>query len=242
MSKIAAFFDIDGTLYRDELISEIFKKFIEYEIISPDKWHNEVKPEYLKWDNRQGNYDNYLFKIANIYIEAVKGLHKSQVGFIAKQVVEQKGDRVYTYTRDRIQYHKNKGHKIIAISGSPIELVKEMSYKHGFDDFEGAIYVLDGDMIYTGEVIPMWDSNSKKRAINRFVKKYDINLKESYAYGDTIGDFSMLQMVKYPICVNPTKELIKKVLKDKNIKDDVKFIVERKDVIYKLKPEYIDIY
>lgn len=82
----------------------------------------------------------------------------------------------------------------------------------------------------------------KKRAINRFVKKYDINLKESYAYGDTIGDFSMLQMVKYPICVNPTKELIKKVLKDKNIKDEVKFIVERKDVIYKLKPEYIDIY
>lgn len=44
MSKIAAFFDIDGTIYREGLITEVFKKIIKYELIEEDVWHNEVKP------------------------------------------------------------------------------------------------------------------------------------------------------------------------------------------------------
>lgn len=84
--------------------------------------------------------------------------------------MEQKGDRVYTFTRDSIKWHKEQGHKIITISGSPYELVKEMASKYGFDDFRGAQYVLDKESIYTGDVIPMWDSDSKRKAINELVE------------------------------------------------------------------------
>lgn len=236
----AAFFDIDGTLYREGLIAEVFKKLVKYEIIPSDRWYKEVKPEYDKWDKRQGNYDNYLLKMADIYVEAIKGLHKSQIEFIAKNVISQKGDRVYTYTRDRIKWHKEKGHKVITISGSPVELVREMSIKYGFDDYRGAIYALDSDEIFTGDVIPMWDSESKRKAINEVVEKYKIDLNESYAYGDTAGDFSMFRMVKYPICVNPTNEILKKVLNDEELKKRIQIIVERKDVVYNLKPECIN--
>lgn len=242
MTNVAAFFDIDGTLYREGLIAEIFKKLVKYEIIEPEKWYNDVRLEYQKWDKRQGNYDNYLLKMADIYIEAVKGLHRSQVEFIAKKVVNQKGDRVYTYTRDRIKWHKDQGHKVITISGSPIELVREMALKHGFDDYRGAIYKIDDNNIYTGEVIPMWDSKSKKQAIIEFAEKYNIDVVNSYAYGDTAGDFTMLEMVKYPICVNPTNELIKKVIENTHTKDRVKVIVERKDVVYSLTAEDIHIF
>lgn len=236
----AAFFDIDGTLYREGLIAEVFKKLVKYEIIPSDRWFKDVKPEYDRWDKRQGNYDNYLLKMADIYIEAIKGLHKSQIEFIARNVISQKGDRVYTYTRDRIKWHKEKGHKIITVSGSPVELVKEMSIKYGFDDYRGAIYVLDSNNMYTGEVLPMWDSESKKNAINELVEKYKININESYAYGDTAGDFSMFKMVKYPTCVNPTKEILKKVLNDEELKKRIQIIVERKDVVYNLKPDCIN--
>jgi HAD superfamily hydrolase (TIGR01490 family) len=241
LANIAAFFDIDGTLYREGLITEIFKKLVKYEIIPPEKWYNEVRPEYQKWDKRQGNYDNYLLKMAGIYIEAIKGLHVSQVEFIARKVVQQKGDRVYTYTRDRIRWHKSMGHKLITISGSPYELVKEMALKHGFDDFCGAKYIIEND-IYTGDVTPMWDSVSKRKAINEFVQKYDIDLTKSYAYGDTAGDYSMMEMVGYPVCINPTRELINKISAGDKLKDKIEVIVERKDVIYRLKPECIELY
>lgn len=242
MKNIAAFFDIDGTLYREGLIAEIFKKLVKYEIIEPEKWYNEVRPEYQKWDKRQGNYDNYLLKMADIYIEAIKGLHRSQIEFIASKVVEQKGDRVYTFTRDRIKWHKAQGHKVITISGSPEELVKEMALKHGFDDYKGASYMFDEKEIYTGEVVPMWDSISKKAAISEMVDKYNLDLEQSYSYGDTAGDFSMFQLTRYPACINPTKELLKKVIEDSEVRDKILIIVERKDVVYKLRPECIQIF
>lgn len=241
MKNIAAFFDIDGTLYREGLITEMFKKMIKYEIIQSEKWYNEVRPKFLKYDNRQGDYDSYLLEMIDIYMEAIKGLYDHQIEFIAKKVIEQKGERVYTFSRDRIKWHKEQGHILITISGSPVELVKEMSQKHGFDDYKGAVYILDKDGKYTGDVEPMWDSSSKENSIRYFAEKYNIDLDNSYAYGDTSGDFSMFKLVKNPYCINPTKELISKVLKDDSVREKINLIVERKDTIYKLKTDGFDI-
>jgi HAD superfamily hydrolase (TIGR01490 family) len=234
MGHIAAFFDIDGTLYREGLITATFKKLIKSEIIEESRWYNEVKDKYIQWDKRIGNYDDYLLKMAEIYVEAVKGLHKSQIEFIAKRVVEQNGDRVYTYTRDKIQWHKGQGHKVITISGSPLELVRHMAEKHGFDDYIGTRYMTDENDYFTGQIVPMWDSRSKELSIKHFVEKYDIDLSLSYAYGDTAGDFSMLQMVGNPVAVNPTRELLTKLSSDETIKTKAQVVVERKDMLYPL--------
>jgi len=239
VSTIGAFFDLDGTLYREGLITEVFKKMVKYEIIGSERWYNDLRPHFMKWDKRQGDYDNYLLKMIDIYIESIKGLEKYQMKYIAKKVVEQKGDRVYTFTRDRIKWHLANNHTLIIISGSPSELVGEMAKKYGFTDFIGAQYITDSNNMYTGEVIPMWDSNSKAKAINDFVKKYDIDLNESYAYGDTAGDYTMFKNVKHPYCMNPTKELLQKVLKDRELIRNVNVVVERKDVIYNLDIEDI---
>lgn len=236
---IGAFFDIDGTLYREGLITEIFKKLIKSEVIEQQRWYNEVRDKYIKWDKRMGNYDDYLIKMADIYTEAIKGLHKTQIEFIARKVIEQKGDRVYTFTRDRIKWHINQGHKVITISGSPIELVRAMSIKHNFDDYIGSVYITDDKDTFTGEIEPMWDSISKKKAIENFVNKYNIDLSKSYAYGDTAGDFTMLKSVANPVAINPTKELITKLKEDPLTNTKSMIIVERKDMIYRLKPETI---
>lgn len=239
MSNVAAFFDLDGTLYREGLITEIFKKMVKYEIIETERWYNDVRPDYLKWDKRQGDYDDYLLKMTDIYIESIKGLEKSQMEYIAKKIVEQKGDRVYTFTRDRIKWHKDNNHTLIIISGSPSEMVAEMAKKYGFTDYVGANYIVNEDNIYTGEVIPMWDSKSKEKSIQKFVYKYDIDLSKSYAYGDTSGDYTMFKSVKYPYCMNATKELLQKVISDRELIKKVNVIVERKDVIYNLDIEDI---
>lgn len=239
--KIAAFFDIDGTLYREGLITETFKKLIKSEIIEKQTWYNEVREKYLKWDKRIGNYDDYLLKMAEIYTNAIIGLHKSQIKFIAKKVIQQKGDRVYTYTRDRIKWHIAQGHIAITISGSPAELVEEMSKKHGFHDYIGSQYVTKND-IYTGEIKPMWDSKNKKIAIEQLVEKYAIDLDKSYAYGDTAGDFTVLKSVAYPVAINPTKELISQIKSDPETLNKVKVIVERKDMIYRLEPRNIELH
>ena len=39
------------------------------------------------------------------------------------------------------------------------------------------------------------------------VKRYNINLENSYAYGDHITDLPVLNMVGNPVAVNPTNKL-----------------------------------
>lgn len=231
---IAAFFDIDGTLYRDSLMVEHFKKLLRYEIINPSLWYSHAKETYQNWDKRRGNYEDYLLEIANIYVDSMKGLNNQQMEFIANQVIQLKGDRVYRYARARIAWHKSNNHRIIFISGSPSYLVSKMAAKYEVYDYRGTEYLVDENNNFTGEVKQMWDSENKLEAINYFQKLYNIDFTESYSYGDTNGDFSMLKMVGHPIAINPTKELLNNIKNDEVLKEKIAIIIERKDVIYKL--------
>lgn len=232
--KTAAFFDIDGTLYREVFMKELFKRMIRSEIIKEEEWYTQVKPYYDQYDRRVGSYDDYLIKMATIYTLAIKGFHKSFLEHIISHVVKDMGLRNYLFTRNRIKFHKEQGHKLITISGSPEQLVKEMASLHDFDDYKGSIYPVDKEDRFTGEVIPMWDSASKQKAIFEMQKKYDIDLSASYAYGDTAGDFTMFKLVGHPVLVNPTRELINLVLEDKDVREKAEVAVERKDMIYRV--------
>ncbi len=234
MKNIGALFDVDGTLYRDSLMVEHFKKMIKYEIIDPSIWHNEAKKTFQNWDKRQGNYEDYLLEVAHIYINSVKGINRKHMEFMCDQVIAKKGERVYVYTRDRIQWHKDQGHTIIFISGGPDYLVEKMAEKYGVQDFIGTKYHVDSQGDLTGEIDQMWDSHSKEEAIKKFEEKYNLDLGKSYAYGDTNGDISMLRAVGNPTAINPVKELLINIKKDKVLKEKVHLVVERKDVIYRL--------
>jgi len=241
MKRIAAFFDIDGTISREGLISEMFKKMIKYELIDNSKWDNEVEPAFTRWDKRVGDYDIYLQKMVDIYTETVKNTSAFHIAYIAKKVIEQKGERVYTYSRERIRWHKKQGHIVIAISGSPIELVSEVSRMYGMDDYRGTIYQVGKNGTYNGEIIPMWDSQSKRKAVLEMAEKHNIDLSQSYAYGDTNGDYSMLQLVGNPVAVNPTRELLSHIENDDQLKEKFTVIVERKDVTYRLNINTLDL-
>lgn len=241
LKKTAAFFDIDGTISREGLISEMFKKMIKYELIDNSKWYNEVEPAFTRWDKRVGDYDDYLQKMVDIYTETVKNTNSFHIAYIAKKVIEQKGERVYTYSRERIRWHKSQGHVVIAISGSPIELVREMSGKYGMDDYRGTVYQIGGDGRYTGKITPMWDSESKRKAVLSMAEEYDLDLSQCYAYGDTNGDFSMMKLVGRPFAINPTRELLKHLLQDQVLREKVLVIVERKDVTYRMNVNTLDL-
>lgn len=236
MKKRAAFFDIDGTLYRDSLMVEHFKKLIKYEVIDEKTWIEHARNTFLNWDKRQGNYDDYLLEVCNLYVDSLKGVDWQSIEFAADQVIKTKADRVYKFTRSQIERHLKAGDIIVFISGSPDFLVKKMAEKYHVTHYIGSKYIIK-DGYFTGELVPMWDSTSKNNAITELVDKYDIDLSKSYAYGDTNGDINMLRRVGHPVAINPTNELLTKLREDPILKDSADIIVERKDILYKLKPD-----
>lgn len=234
MANIAAFFDIDGTIFRNSLMIEHFKKLIKYEVIDPSVWYNRIKPVYEEWDKRYGDFDDYLDALGEVYIKELKGVNKPYIEFIAAQVINLNGDMVYKFSRDRIKWHQKNGHKVFFISGSPDFLVSKMAEKYGATEYRGTAFLVDDNNNFTGEIKKMWDSENKLKILNEFLEKYQIDLDLSYAYGDTAGDLSMLKMVGNPVAINPNKELLTAIKEDKNLSKKATIIVERKDVIYKL--------
>ena len=234
MTNIGAFFDIDGTLFRNALMIEHFKKLIRYEFIDPAIWHNEIKHVYKDWEKRYGDFEDYLELLADIYLQELKGVNKNYIDFVASQVININGDMVYKYSRDRIEWHKENRHKIFFISGSPDFLVEKMAAKYEVTAFKASEYLLDENDNFTGEIYKMWDYKNKQRALDKFVEKYSIDLENSYAYGDTTGDLSMFNMVGNPIAVNPNKKLLFAIQDNEDLFDKTKIIIERKDVIYEL--------
>jgi phosphoserine phosphatase len=109
------------------------------------------------------------------------------------------------------------------------------------DDYRGTVYKVGPDGRYSGEIIPMWDSESKQCAVLEMAKQYGIDLSESYAYGDTNGDFAMMKLVGHPVAVNPTQELLTHIQKDDALRKKIVVIVERKDVIYRLNMETLNL-
>ncbi|MCD8500914.1 MAG: HAD-IB family hydrolase [Bacillaceae bacterium] len=233
----AAFFDIDGTFYRDSLLIEHFKRLIKYEIISPSVWHEQAKHTFQDWDKRQGNYDVYLLDVSKLYVEHLTNISKEDIEFIAKQVIRLKADRVYRYTRQRIEWHLENDYKVIFISGSPDFLVSKMAEKYGASDYAGSIYKINDEGFFSGEVHPMWDSASKERTIKEMVAKHDVDLTQSYAYGDTNGDLAMFKCVGHPVAINPAKELLTAITEHENLREKTRIVIERKDVIYHINPK-----
>lgn len=237
MKNIAAFFDIDGTIFRNSLMIEHFKKLVNFEVIDPEIWYTKIKKVYVEWEKRYGDFEQYLETLAGVYLEELKGVNKSYIEFIADHVINVNGDMVYKYSRNQIEWHKKQGHKVFFISGSPDFLVSKMAEKYGATEFRGTLYKVDENNKFTGEIVRMWDSESKKRVIRELIQKYDVDLEHSFAYGDTTGDLSMLRMVGNPIAINPNRLLFESIRADRELSERATIIIERKDIIYKLKPD-----
>lgn len=228
----AAFFDIDGTLFRNSLLIEHFLKLVEAGILDRSIWTEEIGPLYSKYENRLGAYEDYLNKSALAYQKAMVGLDKEIVDMYAQIVLAENKDKVYNVTRNAVKKHIEEGYLIFFISGSPDFLVDGFSKLYKATDSISTNYFFDENNKFTGKVIPMWDGESKLGAVGRLKEKYDIDLSKSYAYGDTNGDITMFDLVGNPHAINPSFELIENLYKNEELRKKAVINIERKDVNY----------
>jgi HAD superfamily hydrolase (TIGR01490 family) len=220
-----AVFDIDGTIFRSSLVIELIDILIAQGVF-PSVAQKEIQAEYLAWKNRHGSYEAYINKVVKIYVKYIAGKSFAQVNAGAKKVIALQKDRVYRFTRDLIVSLKKKGYMLVAISGSPNYIVEKYAKAVGFDLFFGTeLEVVAGK--FTGKVANIESATNKAKILKSLAEKYNANLKNCLAVGDTDGDIEMLKLVGKPIAFNPNLHLAKYAKKNK-----WKTVVERKDVVY----------
>ncbi len=228
----AAFFDIDGTLFRNSLLIEHFLKLVANGILDKKIWTEDIGPLYSNYENRLGAYEEYLEESALAYQRAMKGLDREVIDKYAQIVLKENKNKVYNFTKKAVKKHIEEGYLVFFISGSPDFLVYDFSKLYGATGSISTEYIFDENNKFSGKVLPMWDGESKFSAVLKLKNQYEINLDKSFAYGDTNGDITMFELVGNPHAINPSFELIDKLYKDKDLREKSIIDIERKDVNY----------
>lgn len=222
-----AIFDIDGTIFRKNLHFELINE-LSWINVFPRKVRDQIVQLYTNWLEHKGTYESYRIGLVELFEKHIKGCKKEDVIRASKMVVSFHKDRTYIFAEDLIRELRRKKYHIIAISGSPMEIVDEYNDKHlNFDKVFGSVYETK-DEIYTGGYIDEPTKN-KGEVVRRYVEENNLTLEDSYGIGDTESDASFLDIVRNPIAFNPNENL-------KNIaqKKGWRIVVEKKDVIYEM--------
>ncbi|MBD3244977.1 MAG: HAD-IB family phosphatase [Candidatus Moranbacteria bacterium] len=221
-----AVFDIDGTIFRSNLHFELLDG-LAYKGVFEKKALLRVIKSYRDWLDNLGTYEKYKEELVKTYSQQLKGKNKDAIIKIAGKVVDFYRNRKFIYTTKLIKKLR-KDHMLLAISGSPIEIVRQYNKYLKFDDVFGTVYEIDKNRNYTGKEV-YTPVDNKSRVLKRYVAEKGISLKGSTGVGDTASDITALELVENPIAFNPDLNLYKHAQKKK-----WKIVVERKDVIYKI--------
>jgi HAD superfamily hydrolase (TIGR01490 family) len=223
-----AIFDIDGTIFRKNLAFELINE-LAWMSVFPHSVRESLKRHYSSWLEHRGTYEQYRQALVEVYEKHIKDCSKEDVEKASRIVVSFHQDRTYVFAEELIKKLRKENYHIIAISGSPIEIVKEYNKQHlHFDKVFGSVYDMDENGIYTGatDYEPI---KNKGEVLKQYVYENNLTLEDSYGVGDTESDASFLKVVENPIAFNPNENL-KKVARENNWR----IVVEKKDVIYEM--------
>ncbi len=116
-------------------------------------------------------------------------------------------NKIYPEAINIIEKHQKEGRIIVLMSNAVDVLVRKIASHLKIDNFISTkLELVNG--VYTGNIIGnIMYGETKKEAILSYVKARNLQLDNSWAYGDHFSDIFLLSLVKNPYAVNPSKDL-----------------------------------
>jgi HAD superfamily hydrolase (TIGR01490 family) len=213
MSKVAAIFDLDGTLSHGHIWEGFRKYYANYEkrkmlsisvfllihmalwVLAKCKLVGKEKC-WLKWTEDL----NGIFK----------GLSGEEVQGMSQWVVD---EYILKLSRSDVvnilDQHKQRGHIVMIVSATFSEFLEIVGQRLGVPNVIGTkLELIDGK--YTGKVIkPLCFGEGKAELLKEFINQngVEIDLSSSFAYADCIFDAPLLKLVGNPVATYPDKDL-----------------------------------
>lgn len=186
---ILALFDFDGTITNKDTLIEFIKfvhgrkrLFLGLLHLSPILILYKLKliPNY----KAKEILFSYFFKgfSEDQFKKAATAYSLSQIDSIVKEKA-----------RQRLLWHKNNGHKIVIVSASIDCWLRPWCEKNGFDLIATKLEIKNGKL--TGKFMTKNCYGPEK--VNRIREVLDLSkFSKIYAYGDSKGDYEMLQLAQ----------------------------------------------
>jgi HAD superfamily hydrolase (TIGR01490 family) len=205
--RIAAFFDLDGTVVAPPSLEYRFAAYLtrrgELRSAAVFKWLRVFLEEGMKALFGGGGTSSRLEAVDENknYLAGVREASAQQWAEEYIGSIECFSDAI-----GRVAWHRDQGHSIFFVSGTIAPLARAMAgrFARSAEIGVAATELESFAGLWTGCTAGAAVSGSAKaRAVREFAARRDINLAQSYAYGDSFADRWMLAAVGNSTAVNP---------------------------------------
>jgi phosphoserine phosphatase len=206
MKKPCVFFDLDGTFLRWQhchafIVALVHAGLIENVVLQ------RLEKAFTAYKKRQGEFGDFANEmVAGLFSEdRLCGVRVSDMEHVCKRLAQESGDYVHIFTRELNIAARELGYERAIITGSPTVSAEAFAEHHDIPIVLGTDFPNDGERYIKGNVFDWVDK--KDEAIQELANKYNLDLTESVAVGDSESDTRMLGRVRYPIAFNPNSGL-----------------------------------
>ena len=226
--KKAAFFDIDGTLIKGQILMDFPFHLMKRNFFSKLSYF-KILTIIAKYELGLITYRKAGTIILDIYSRALKNRKEKEIIECSKTFAKEHIKKAYSYSFVLLNYLKKK-YMLVAVSASPTDPLNALTDYFSFNK----VFATEREIknkICTGKIkVDMLKKNAKKNILLSFSKKNKIDLKNSFAFGDSSTDAEFLYTVGFPVALNPNRKLRKIALKN-----NWPILTEKDDVLGKIK-------
>ena len=196
----AAFFDLDRTILSGASALVVSKVLRETGVVK-----RSLPGETLLYQVFETFGENLpSMVLGRQAVIAMRGHAQKEVRDAAVRAVPELVQLLQPYVRHVIEDHRAQGRTVVLATTTPRDLIEPFAKEVGFDDVIATTYEVDDEGRYTGELVgPYVWSRGKKEAVKNWCANNGVDVKNSYAYSDSVYDEPLLSMVGHPHCVNP---------------------------------------
>jgi len=203
-TKTAAIFDVDGTLIEGTSLERIFFKYLlsRGHIRLVDLLNLATTfVHYAATDWRRATRTNKSY-LRSRSADFIKGLARD---CFEQQIIA----RLSRKGLEQIIRHKQRGHRVVLLSGSLNVLLEPLRDYLQADEVIGST-LEESNGEFTGFLVgPHPFAVVKKICLINWAEANGICLAQSYAYADRWTDHQMLACVGHPVAVNPDRRLLR---------------------------------
>ena len=117
--------------------------------------------------------------------------------------------KVQPFAWQRFAEHRAAGLPLVVATTTPYELVKPLGDWLGFDDVIATRYGVDADDTFDGTIVgPFVWAAGKRAAVREWAAFAGVDLRQSFAYSDSVFDTPLLSAVGHPVVVNPDPSMV----------------------------------
>lgn len=204
--RAAAFFDVDNTVVRGASLFPIVLGMRRRGIVTGrDLLRFSLQHVHynLVGESRRGLED-----IRERGLLIIKGRSVAELVALGEEIYDDvTSARIWPGTRSLIDAHLAAGREVWFVTATPAEVAGIMAQRLGVT---GALTteIESENGVYTGRLLnPPMHARRKAEAIQELARERGLDLRESFAYGDSRNDIAMLSEVGHPCAVNPDRAM-----------------------------------